>query len=296
MVKRIKSGRASSADVAFMQEALSLARINLGRTWPGPSVGCVLVKEGEVVGRGATQPGGHPHAEVQALNEAAEKSYGSTAYVSLEPCSHFGKSPPCTDILIDAGIVRVVAAMSDPDPRVNGSGFERLKTAGIDVDIGVCHEEASDINVGFFHRLATGQPLVVALDADRLTMGDLFYGAAFFDAVLTDMTEWLEASSQDLDSRLCVVVDDTSVAPAALSSVSSEARNQAWLVAEKARNPSRLSVMGSYLDRILEIDTYPEGGVDLTALLASLGDLGLTCVAVDMRSALADRLKQAGLI
>jgi len=279
-----------------MQEALSLARISLGRTWPNPSVGCVVVKQGAVVGRGSTQPGGRPHAEVQALNEAAEKSYGSTVYVSLEPCCHFGKSPPCTDLLIDAGVVRVVAAMTDPDSRVNGSGFERLKAAGIEVENGLCQEEAADINAGFIHRVATGQPLVTAVDEERLSMGDLFYGAVFFDAVLTDMKSWLDAASEGRDPGLCVVVDDTSIAPAAMSRLTDAARNNAWLVAEKSRNPSRLSVMNACFDRILEIESNPEGGVNLPALLGALGEMGLTCVAVKERGVLADQLKQGGII
>ncbi|MGE5149870.1 MAG: bifunctional diaminohydroxyphosphoribosylaminopyrimidine deaminase/5-amino-6-(5-phosphoribosylamino)uracil reductase RibD, partial [Rhodospirillaceae bacterium] len=109
-----------------MRAALALARRSLGRTWPNPAVGCVIVKDGVVVGRGRTQDGGRPHAEVDALNQAGEAARGATAYVTLEPCSHFGKSPPCADALVNAGVVKVVSAMEDPNPQVNGQGHARL--------------------------------------------------------------------------------------------------------------------------------------------------------------------------
>src|SRR5579864_2431009 len=113
-----------------MKAALALARRGLGMVWPNPTVGCVLVKEGRVVGRGWTQPGGRPHGETEALTAAGEDARGSVAYVSLEPCCHWGKTPPCTDALIGAGIARVVLPVEDPDPRVSGRGIARLKEAG----------------------------------------------------------------------------------------------------------------------------------------------------------------------
>ena len=111
--------------------ALELARRGLGRVWPNPAVGCVIVKDGRVVGRGWTQPGGRPHAETEALGRAGTLADGATLYTTLEPCSHFGKTPPCADAVIAAGIVRVVAAMEEPDPRVNGAGFTKRRAAGI---------------------------------------------------------------------------------------------------------------------------------------------------------------------
>jgi diaminohydroxyphosphoribosylaminopyrimidine deaminase/5-amino-6-(5-phosphoribosylamino)uracil reductase len=143
-----------------MRHALGLATRGLGRTWPNPSVGCVIVREGLIVGRGWTQPGGRPHAERRALDQAGEASRGATAYVSLEPCAHQGQSPPCSGALIAAGITRVVTAMTDPDPRVSGLGHAQLRTAGIAVTEGVCAGPAMDLNAGFIKRVTRGLPLV----------------------------------------------------------------------------------------------------------------------------------------
>src|SRR5215470_11850083 len=139
--KSVASATATDArpdDAGHMRAALALARRALGRSWPNPAVGCVLVREGRVVGRGWTQPGGRPHAETEALGRAGEAARGATAYVSLEPCAHTGKTPPCADALIAAGVARVVSAVEDPDPRVSGRGLARLRAAGIRVDIGAC--------------------------------------------------------------------------------------------------------------------------------------------------------------
>jgi len=143
----------------MMRAALALARRSLGRTWPNPAVGCVIVKDGAIVGRGRTQDGGRPHAEVDALKQAGEAARGATVYVTLEPCSHFGKSPPCADALIDAGVAKVVSAMEDPNPPVNGRGHARLKDAGIAVEVGEGAREAAEINAGFLMRMLTGRPL-----------------------------------------------------------------------------------------------------------------------------------------
>jgi diaminohydroxyphosphoribosylaminopyrimidine deaminase/5-amino-6-(5-phosphoribosylamino)uracil reductase len=123
-------------DAAHMQAALGLARRGLGTTWPNPSVGCVIVRGERVVGRGRTAPGGRPHAETQALMMAGEAARGATAYVTLEPCSHVGQTPPCAEALIAAGVARVVVAQRDPDPRVDGRGIARLRAAGVVVEEG----------------------------------------------------------------------------------------------------------------------------------------------------------------
>src|SRR6185437_8618707 len=147
-------------DLAHMRAALALAQRNLGATWPNPSVGCVIVKDGRVLGRGATQPGGRPHAETEALARAGEAARGATAYVSLEPSSHYGKTAPCAEALIAAGVSRVVVAVEDPDPRVAGAGIARLRDAGVAVEIGLCADEAREVNAGFLSRLTAGRPLV----------------------------------------------------------------------------------------------------------------------------------------
>lgn len=284
----------TSRDIAYMQEALALARSSLGKVWPNPSVGCLIVKGGDVVGRGATQEGGRPHAEIVALNEAVDLSFGATAYVSLEPCNHWGESPPCTDALIEAGIERVVVAVLDPDLRVNGRGIDRLVEANIDVEIGICQEEAIDVNAGFFHKVETGRPLIVVLEPDQLRTGDLFYGAAFFDALLTTLPEWLSLSDTFLD-QVMVVVDDPGITPADLQKKTAQERQGVWLVTVKGRVPGRLDALRTYLQTILEIDGDASGAVYSVALLEALGDAGLTRVAVSGQSDLAGMLRADGL-
>src|SRR6266852_1958060 len=129
-------------DLQHMKAALTLARRGLGSAWPNPTVGCVLVKDGRVVGRGWTQPGGRPHAETEALARAGAAARGATAYVSLEPCSHHGHTAPCADALIAAGLARVVGALEDPDPRVGGRGYAKLEAAGIAVTRALLADDA----------------------------------------------------------------------------------------------------------------------------------------------------------
>lgn len=153
-------------DQCWMQGALALARRSLGRTWPNPAVGTIIVKGERVLGRGATAPGGRPHAETIALVQArerfgAEALRGATAYVSLEPCAHHGRTPPCTGALIEAGIGRVVFPMIDPDPRVSGRGAEALKAAGVEACAGVMADAAQQLNAGFISRLERGRPHLV---------------------------------------------------------------------------------------------------------------------------------------
>ena len=150
----------SAEDLAHMRSALALARRGLGTTWPNPSVGCVIVRDGQVVGRAVTASGGRPHAEPLALEMAGPAARGATAYVTLEPCCHWGKTPPCTDALIAAGVVRVVVATRDPDTRVDSQGIARLRAAGIAVEEGVLEPEAQAVLAGFTHRIRAGRPLV----------------------------------------------------------------------------------------------------------------------------------------
>jgi diaminohydroxyphosphoribosylaminopyrimidine deaminase / 5-amino-6-(5-phosphoribosylamino)uracil reductase len=156
-------------DLRFMELALGLGRRGLGRTWPNPAVGAVIVKDGAIVGRGWTQPGGRPHAEVEALRRAGSAAHGATLYVTLEPCSHHGKSPPCADAIIAAGISRVVSAIEDPNPEVAGEGHARLRAAGIAVEIGVGADKARHDHAGHILRFCAGRPRVMlklAISAD----------------------------------------------------------------------------------------------------------------------------------
>lgn len=150
-----------SDDTRLMRHALVLAGRGLGNVAPNPAVGCVLVSpEGIVVGRGWTGKGGRPHAETLALAQAGESARGATAYITLEPCAHHGATPPCADALVEAGVSRVVAAVEDPDPRVNGRGFERLSAANIPLTTGVLAAEAAELNAGFFLSVREKRPLV----------------------------------------------------------------------------------------------------------------------------------------
>src|ERR1700688_3823945 len=156
-----KSRVSKAADQRFMQLALTLGQRGQGRTWPNPAVGAVAVKDGVIVGRRSTQPAGRPHAEPEALARAGEAARGATPYVRLEPCSHFGKSPPCADAIIAAGLPRVVSAIEDPNPEVAGQGHARLRAAGITVDIGTGAVEAARDHAGHFRRIRDKRPHVI---------------------------------------------------------------------------------------------------------------------------------------
>ena len=143
-----------------MRTALGLGRRGMGQTWPNPAVGCIIVNAGRIVGRGHTQAGGRPHAETEALAQAGARAKGATAYVTLEPCSHQGQTPPCASALIAAGIARVVAPLEDTDARVSGRGFEMLRDAGIEVTLGVCAAEAAQDHAGFLKLQTVGRPFV----------------------------------------------------------------------------------------------------------------------------------------
>lgn len=153
--------RWSETDRRFMALALALGARGLGRVWPNPAVGCVIVApDGRVVGRGWTQPGGRPHAEVMALRQAQGAARGATAYVSLEPCAHWGRTPPCANALVEAGLARVVSALEDPDPRVAGGGHRILREAGIEVATGLMAVEAEAMQQGFLSRIRRGRPIL----------------------------------------------------------------------------------------------------------------------------------------
>ncbi len=153
------SSRSTPFDRAMMQRCIELARRALGRTTPNPLVGSVIVQDGEIVGEGFHPGAGHPHAEVFALRDAGEKARGATIYVSLEPCNHYGRTPPCSEALVAAGVAKVVVGMVDPDPRVSGGGIERLRAAGIEVVVGVEEDACRQLNEAFIHRILYKRPL-----------------------------------------------------------------------------------------------------------------------------------------
>jgi diaminohydroxyphosphoribosylaminopyrimidine deaminase / 5-amino-6-(5-phosphoribosylamino)uracil reductase len=182
----------SQDDQRHMARALELARRGLYTTTPNPRVGCVIVRDGESVGEGWHQRAGEPHAEVHALREAGERARGATAYVTLEPCSHQGRTPPCHEVLIAAGVSRVVAAMQDPNPLVAGKGFALLRAANIAVDTGLMAHEASELNIGFVSRMTRGRPWV------RLKVAASLDGKT---ALLNGQSQWITGADARRDGH-----------------------------------------------------------------------------------------------
>ena len=296
------------SDLAYMRTALSLARRGLGTTWPNPAVGCVIVNEGRVVGRGWTQPGGRPHAEAEALARAGAAAKGATAYVTLEPCCHEGRGPPCAQSLVAAGVARVVAAIGDPFPHVAGDGFRLLREAGIVLEEGVCAVEATEANAGFLQRVRTGRPLVTlklaaSLDGRIATASGesrWITGPAArerthalranHDAILVG-TGSVIADDPELTCRLPglgersplrVVLDRHLRLPASAKVFAPPS----WVLT-LADDAPELRARG------LEVLTVPD---DLAAMLQILGARGLTRILVEGGGRLAAALLRAGLV
>jgi len=192
----------STADIQYMSRALQLAERGLYTTAPNPRVGCVLVKDEQIVGEGWHAIAGGPHAEIVALEQAGEAAYGATAYVTLEPCCHHGKTPPCSDALIAAGVVRVIAAMEDPNPRVAGEGLKQLQQAGIETASGLLEAQAEALNPGFVQRMRIGRPFVrskLAMSVDGRT------------AMASGESKWITGEAaridvQHLRARSCAIM------------------------------------------------------------------------------------------
>jgi diaminohydroxyphosphoribosylaminopyrimidine deaminase/5-amino-6-(5-phosphoribosylamino)uracil reductase len=199
-------------DESLMARALQLAQLGLYTTDPNPRVGCVLVRNGEVVGEGWHRKAGEPHAEATALAQAGDRARGATAYVTLEPCSHHGRTPPCADALIAAGLKRVIVAMIDPNPLVRGQGLERLRAAGIEVRSGLLQAQAEALNAGFAKRMRSGIPLVrVKLGASLDGRTALANGISQWitsDASRADVQQWRARSSAVLTGIGTVLADD----------------------------------------------------------------------------------------
>lgn len=313
---------AGQDDRAHMRAALTLARRGLGRVAPNPAVGCVLVKDGRVVGRGWTQPGGRPHAETEALGRAGERARGATAYVSLEPCAHHGRTPPCAEALIAAGVARCVVALGDPDERVAGRGLERLREAGIAVAEGLLADEAAEVNAGYLMRVRAGRPLVTlklatTLDGriatrageSRWITGEAARAHAHLlrathDAVMVGAGTAL-ADDPRLDVRLPgledraplrIVLDGRLRLPAT-HDLAVRAKAQPTLVL--TRTGSSRDRAGALEDagvELAEVETDDEGRLAVPAVLRSLGQRGVTRLLVEGGGRLAASLLQADLV
>jgi diaminohydroxyphosphoribosylaminopyrimidine deaminase/5-amino-6-(5-phosphoribosylamino)uracil reductase len=317
---------ASSEDRRFdqnaMRAALALARRGLGGVWPNPAVGCVIVKEGRVVGRGWTQPGGRPHGESEALRRAGEAACGATAYVTLEPCCHWGQTPPCADALIAAGVRRVLVALEDPDPRVAGEGLRRLCAAGLEVETGLGAEEAAEINAGFFCRLRLGRPLVTLKLATSLD-GRIATGfgesqwitgpparerahalRAAHDAIMVG-TGTVIADDPQLTCRLPglshrspvrVVIDRHLRVPRTMRLVSEARDIPTWvLTLPSADSAQRQALLDSGV-MVIDVDPEPDGTIGLAAALTILGHRGITRLLVEGGGRLAAALARARVV
>jgi diaminohydroxyphosphoribosylaminopyrimidine deaminase / 5-amino-6-(5-phosphoribosylamino)uracil reductase len=314
-----------ASDRIHMQAALGLARRALGMAWPNPAVGCVLTRPdlgGRVVGRGWTQAGGRPHAETEALRRAGAAARGATAYVTLEPCVHQGRTPPCCDALIAAGVRRVLAAFEDPDPRVAGRGFERLRAAGIAVKVGPCAEEAARLNAGFLMRARQGRPLftlklatsldgriATASGASRWITGEEARARAHLlrarhDAVMIgagtaradDPALTVRLPGLEGQARIRIVADSEARLAPESRLVSTARQCPLWILVARQAPKGRRHALENRGALVVEIENDAEGGIDLPSAAAALGAAGLTRVLVEGGGRLAAGLLAAGLV
>lgn len=323
MAQASASAAVSSEDHRFMQLALALGRRGQGATWPNPAVGAVVVKDGVILGRGWTQPGGRPHAEPQALQRAGEAARGATLYVTLEPCSHHGKSPPCVDAIIVSGIARVVSAIEDPNPQVAGQGHARLRDAGITVDVGLCRDEAAQAHTGHFLRVREGRPhvtlkLAVSADGKIAAAGGkqvaitgeaanarVHLLRAESDAILIGIGTALaddplltcRLPGMEHRSPVRVVLDRALRLPGASRLVHSARQTPLWIIAAEtaeAAAAARLGAAGAHLFR-LPVEDHA-AGLDLNAVLRALSEQGITRLLVEGGAKVASSFLTAGLV
>lgn len=298
----------------MMRAALALARRSVGRTWPNPAVGCVIVKHGRVIARGRTRDGGRPHAEADALAEARGEAHGATVYVTLEPCAHVGKSPPCAEALVAAGVAKVVSALEDPYPQVNGQGHARLRAAGIEVEVGEGAAEAAAINAGFLLRVREGRPLfhlklAGTLDGRIATAtgeSKWITGAAAradghrlratHDAILVGIGTAL-ADDPELTCRLPgleqhspvrIVMDSSARLPITSKLARTAKATPVWLLCTDGARTEALEAAGVQVVRLPRLDPLP--------VAKALAARGLTRVLVEGGGQVAASFLKAGLI
>jgi diaminohydroxyphosphoribosylaminopyrimidine deaminase/5-amino-6-(5-phosphoribosylamino)uracil reductase len=304
-----------------MALALALGRRGLGNTWPNPAVGSVIVKDGVIVARGWTQAGGRPHAEIEALRRAKKLAEGATLYVTLEPCSHHGKSPPCADAIIKAGIARVVSAMEDPNPEVKGQGHARLRDKGIAVDVGLMNEEAARAHAGHIMRVTEIRPCVtlkLAVSADgksglagrktAVITGDaartrVFQMRAEHDAILVGIGTVL-ADNPHLTCRLPgmferspvrVVLDAQLRVPLASSVVATVRETPTWVFASRDASTIAEDVLQQRGCKVFRVPDA-SGTLDLDQVLKVLASEGITRLMVEGGPTVAAGFVKSGLV
>jgi len=319
-----KSRESKAADRRFMQLALTLGRCGRGRTWPNPAVGAVVVKDGVIVGRGWTQPGGRPHAEPEALGRAGEAARGATLYVTLEPCSHVGKSPPCADAIMAAGIARVVSAIEDPNPDVAGQGHARLRAAGITVEIGLGALEAAHDHAGHFRRVRDQRPHVIlklAVSSDdkigaagrkpvaisgEAAKARVHLLRAQCDAILVGIGTVLaddplltcRLPGMEAQSPVRVVLDRSLRIPGTSRLVHSARETPLWVMTSslsEAPAAMKLGAAGAHVIRVATTATPPPG-LDLAAVLHALAEKGITRLLVEGGARVASSFVAASLV
>jgi diaminohydroxyphosphoribosylaminopyrimidine deaminase/5-amino-6-(5-phosphoribosylamino)uracil reductase len=309
-----------------MPAALALARRGLGNVWPNPAVGCVIVKDEAggpvIVGRGWTQPGGRPHAETEALARAGAAARGATVFVSLEPCNHHGKTPPCTEALIASGVARVVAATEDPDPRVSGSGLRRLAEAGIAVDCGVFRREAEELNAGYLMRARSGRPLVCLKTATTLdgriaahtgesrwitgpeARDRVHLMRARYDAVMVGVGT-ATADDPELTCRLPglwprqpvrIVVDARLRLPLTAKLVRGAREIPTWIVTRDDADGHRAEALEALGVELIRLPASESGYPDPKEMLGAIGKRGVTRLLVEGGATVAAVLLRARLV
>jgi diaminohydroxyphosphoribosylaminopyrimidine deaminase / 5-amino-6-(5-phosphoribosylamino)uracil reductase len=310
------------ADRRFMQLALTLGRRGLGRTWPNPAVGAVAVKDGVIVGRGWTQPGGRPHAEVEALRRAGEAARGAVLYVTLEPCSHFGKSPPCAEAVVAAGISRVVSAIEDPNPQVAGQGYAKLRAAGIAVDTGLCSREAAHDHAGHFRRIRDKRPHVIlklAVSADdRIAAAGhkpvaitgeaartrVHLLRAQCDAILVGIGTVLSDDphltcrlpGMEVSSPVRVVLDSALRIRPDSRLVHSARQTPLWLMASEIAEAASAVRLGAAGAQVIRLAPVAGPGLDLKTVLHALAERGISRLLVEGGSRVAAAFVAADLV
>lgn len=302
-----------------MRQALCLAERGLYTTAPNPRVGCLLVKDDEIVGEGWHEVAGGPHAEVVAIQQAADKSRGATAYVTLEPCCHHGKTPPCSDALIEAGVAKVIVAMEDPNPRVAGMGLEQLRKAGIEVACGLLQEDAEALNPGFVQRMRHGRPFIrckLAMSLDGRT------------AMASGQSKWITGSAAREDvhrlrARSCAIMSGIGTVLADDPSLTVRLEGEGDLrqplriildphlstpeTAKFLKQPGESlivtacteeGVQQGLRDAGAEVVVLPNGGdaIDLVALMAYLAEREINEILMETGATLSGALLRAGII
>lgn len=318
--------KARPHDIRFMKMALVLAGRGLGRVAPNPAVGCVIVREERegprVVGRGFTQSGGRPHAETEALKHAGDLARGATAYVSLEPCSHHGKTGPCAQALIEAGVTRVVGAIADPNPDVAGRGFARLQAAGIDVTENVCAADAQFLNQGFFLTMSERRPLVtlkIASSLDgrtathegkskwitgeasrarghllRATHDAIMVGSA--TAIVDDPELTCRLPGLGDRSPIRIVADGRLRLPLTLKLVREAQKHPLWILTLPGGNGARRKAFEDCGAVLIDVGPGDDGLMDMRAALEQIAARGVTRILVEGGARLAASLMRARLV